>query len=346
MPHLGLAKGETLHVRYKKLGMCRGVVQLPGARSTAGEFSDGPADVTSLVDYQANLPVHAYLPLPTPSHALLAPPFLHPQHLIDNPPAPPPPHRGFPVRNTRYGMVHRLRDLHHSLHDSDLREWGCKDALSMLLTAAPNTVWIYSDGSFGRGGHAAAKVAFPDGPVYSLCQSSLRPTSVGAEFWGVLMALRWAHREFNASPVRILIDNQQVVNTIRGFLHGKPMNNDRNASWEVALRSFLTEHTPANLDVGWIKGHAGFLENILADHYDVWVAHALCFDRSLLPVPPLGTFARHGLPMLHTLRMHQFTAALDRHDLIGIQLPDVLTFTVKRRGLLDCRSSFVLELIT
>ena len=140
------------------------------------------------------------------------------------------------------------------------------------------------------------------------------------------MALRWAAREFPHRPVRILIDNQQVVDTASGPLRGTLLPNTRNASWEGALESFMLEHPHRDLDFAWIKGHAGFLGNVIANHYAGWASHALAYDRSLLPAPALGTLSCHGLPVLHTFRARTFTSTLDKDNHSNIKLPQSFDF--------------------
>ena len=64
----------------------------------------------------------------------------------------------------------------------------------------------------------------------------------------------------------------------------------------------------------WIKGHAGFLGNKIADHFSRWAAGCLHLHLRRFPPPPLGTFSARELPLLQKVRCSDFRHLLPRHS--------------------------------
>ena len=220
-----------------------------------------------------------------PSHFQLVPEFLRPQETIPEPPAPP--HNAHALGISQHGHLFVLQAQHY-LEKKSLDEWGCHDAAEALTrppTPGLQRVWLYSDGSSGESGHAAAVTAFlPDGTTRVLCLSSPQPSSLGSEFWGAVAAIRWIHRELSQYEVCLLIDNDQVVSTFQKcqVYRPSPFQDD---TWTVAVHSALL--LIANpLHIMWIKGHANFIGDEICDHFSKWAAHSLIFTPDVLPPPP------------------------------------------------------------
>ena len=172
-------------------------------------------------------------------------------------------------------------------------------------------MWLYSDGSFGESGHAAAVTAFlPDGTPRVLCLSSRHLSSLGSEFWGAVAAIRWIHRERSQYELCLLIDNEQVVSTLQKCQVYRPSPFQDN-TWTVAVHSALLLITNP-LHIMWIKGHANFIGNEICDHFSKWAAHSLIFTPDLPPPP--GTVAVHHLPVLHKFKARQFRHLLPQHS--------------------------------
>ena len=113
---------------------------------------------------------------------MLSPTFLRPQQLI--PDAPLPPHDGALLHTPIHGPLFLVR-VAHSLSEVDLTHWNCTAAATLTHASDADTVSVYSDGSSGNVGHAAAVTIFLLGDhTYVLVQTSPLPTSAGAEFWG------------------------------------------------------------------------------------------------------------------------------------------------------------------
>ena len=68
--------------------------------------------------------------------------------------------------------------------------------------------------------------------------SSPHPSSLGSEFWKVIAAIRWIHREFSQHEVSLLIDNDQVVSTLQKCQDSEP-NPFKDDTWTVAVHSAL-----------------------------------------------------------------------------------------------------------
>ena len=81
------------------------------------------------------------------------------------------------------------------LYEEDLKSWGCRGALSCLLSPpiqGKKCLWAYSESSLGADEHGSAIVLFhTDGWTTVLCLSSPHPSSLGAEKLGAAVAYRW-----------------------------------------------------------------------------------------------------------------------------------------------------------
>ena len=156
------------------------------------------------------MPYHAVMNYSRPSHFQLVPEFLRPKENIPEPPAPP--HKAHALGISQHGHLFALQAQHY-LEKKSLDEWGCHDAAEALTrppTPGLQRVWLYSDGSSGESGHAAAVAAFlPDRTTRVLCLSSPHPSSLGSEFWGAVAAIRWIHRELSQYEVCLLIDKNR-----------------------------------------------------------------------------------------------------------------------------------------
>ena len=226
---------------------------------------------------------HAVMDYSRPPHFQLVPEFLRPQETTPEPPAPP--HNAHALVISQHGHLFALQAQHY-LEKKSLDEWGCHDAAEALTrppTPGLQRVWLYSDGSPGESGHAAAVTAFlPDGTTRVLCLSSPHPCSLGSEFWGAVAAIRWIHRELSQYEVCLLIDNEQVVSTLQKcqVCRPSPFQDD---TWTVAVHSALLLITNP-LHIMWIKGHANFIGNEICDDFSKWAAHSLIFTPD--PPPP------------------------------------------------------------
>ena len=210
-----LTPGTQLTVRFKS-GQATGRVTEATSKWANVSFHDGVYLVDTHTSYTMRMPCHAVSDSSRPYHFQLVPEFLRPQETIPKPPAPP--HNAHALGISQHGHLFALQAQHY-LEKKSLDEWGCHDATEALTRQpAPGLqrVWLYSDGSSGESGHAAAVTAFlPDGTTRVLCLSSPHPSSLGSEFWGAVAAIRWIHRERSQYEVRLLIDNEQVVSTLR-----------------------------------------------------------------------------------------------------------------------------------
>ena len=90
------------------------------------------------------------------------------------------------------------------------------------------------------------------------------------------------------TPVAILGDNLDVVQAVNRAISNSPPGT------AFHLRTGHTGHClhippyplPHQIHVAWIKGHAHFMGNELADYFSKWAAQALTWRPSLLPPPP------------------------------------------------------------
>ena len=307
-----LTPGTQLTVRFKS-GQATGRVTEATSKWANASFHNGVYSVDTHTSYTMHMPCHAVMDYSRPSHFQLVPEFLRPQETIPEPPAPP--HNTHALGISQHGHLFALQAQHY-LEKKSLDEWGCHDAAEALTrppTPGLQRVWLYSDGSSGESGHAAAVTALlPDGTTRVLCLSSPHPSSLGSEFWGAVAAIRWIHRELSQYEVCLLIDNEQVVSTLQKcqVYRPSPFQDD---TWTVAVHSALLLITNP-LHIMWIKGHANFIGNEICDHFSKWAAHSLIFTPDLLPPPPLGSVAVHYLPVLHKFKVQQFRHLLPQHS--------------------------------
>ena len=281
-----LTPGTQLTVRFKSGQATRRVTEATSKWANVS-FHDGVYSVDTHTSYTMHMPCHAVMDYSRPSHFQLVPEFLRPQETIPEPPAPP--HNAHALGISQHVHLFALQAQHY-LEKRSLYEWGCHDAAEALTrppTPGLQRVWLYSDGSSGESGHAAAITAFlPDGTTRVLCLSSPHPSSLGSEFWGAVAAIRWIHRERSQYEVCLLIDNEQVVSTLQKCQVCRP-SPFRDNTWIVAVHSAL-RFTANPLHIMWIKGHANFIGNEICDHFSKWAAHSLIFTPDLLPPPPTG----------------------------------------------------------
>ena len=299
-----LQAGETLVVHYRKHGQCVGQVSSTSSKTATLLFHDKTATINNDTNWTSHFPVHTYHPCPYLPHKILSPTFLRPQQLI--PDALLPPHDGVLLDTTIHGSLFLL-PVAHSLSKVDLANWNCTAAAALTHASDADIVWVYSDGSSGNVGHAAAATIFlPGGHTCVLVQTSPLPTSASAEFWGACIALKLIRRLCPHHHIHLLIDNFQVAfRTERRLLWLARPNNFQVAdlinrviltppgdfyfpsgTWAAAFPSLLADGGKLNVHPTWIKGHVGFLGNEVSDHYANWGAFSLLFNRSLLPPPP------------------------------------------------------------
>ena len=295
-----LTPGTQLTVRFKS-GQATGTVTEATSKWANVSFHDGVYSVDTHTSYTMHMPCHAVMDYSRPSHFQLVPEFSRPQETIPEPPALP--HNAHALGISQHGHLFALQAQHY-LEKKSLDEWGCHDAAEALTrppTPGLQRVWLFSDGSFGESGHAAAVTAFlPDGTTRVLCLSSPHPSSLGSDFWGAVAAIRWIHRELSQYEVCLLIDNAQVVSTLQKcqVYRPSPFQDD---TWTVAVHNALLLITNP-LHIMWIKGHANFIGNEICDHFSEWAAPSLIFTPDILP-PPLGSLAVHHLPVLHKFKV-------------------------------------------
>ena len=201
---------------------------------------------------------------------LSTPPFFQP---TPDKPLLPPPHNGTLLSSSPDGYVYRVPLTPHALNQSDLLAWGCDDADVLRQRATATTLWVYLDGSAGRGGYgSAATIYLPTSGTLTLCLPSPFQSFGGAEFWAAIMFLRWAHDSLPHSEIFVLGDNKHVVDLFSPLAPPPPSpssTTDCTSSW--ALKSTLHD-LPGHirLRAAWIKGHAGFPGNECSDSYSKW----------------------------------------------------------------------------
>ena len=307
-----LTPGTQLTVRFKS-GQATGRVTEATSKWANVSFHDGVYSVDTHTSYTMHMPCHAVMDYSHPSHFQLVPEFLRPQETIPQPAAPP--HNAHALGISQHGHLFALQAQHY-LEKKSLDEWGrhvAAEALTRPPTPGLQRVWLYSDGSSGESGHAAAITAFlPDGTTRVLCLSSPHPSSLGSEFWGAVAAIRWINRELSQYEICLLIDNEQVVSTLQKCQVRRP-SPFQDDTWTVAVHSAVLLITNP-LHIMWIKGHANFIGNEICDHFSKWAAHSLIFTPDLLPPPPLGSVALHHLPVFHKFKVQQFRHLLPRHS--------------------------------
>ena len=179
-------------------------------------FHDAVSSVDTHTTYTMHMPCHAVMDYSRPSHLQLVPEFLRPQETIPEPPAPP--HNAHALGISQHGHLFALQAQHY-LEKKSLEQCGCHDAAEALtrpLAPGLQRPLLYSDGSSGESGHAAAVTAFlPNGTTRVLCLSPPHLFSLGSEFWGAVAAIRSSHRELSQYEVCLLIDNKEVVSTLQ-----------------------------------------------------------------------------------------------------------------------------------
>ena len=121
---------------------------------------------------------------------LQVPAFFSP---TDTKPLPPPPYGNTLLSSSPDALVYQLNVSPHSLCTGDLQAWECHTAHQLLRQESRQTIWVYADGSAGRGGYgSAATVYLPNGTTFVFCLPSPFQTSGGAELWAAMTAVRWA----------------------------------------------------------------------------------------------------------------------------------------------------------
>ena len=71
---------------------------------------------------------------------------------------------------------------------------------------------------------------------------------------------------------------------------------------------------PYLIHVAWIKGHAHFMGNELADYFSKWAAQALLWHPSLLPpLPPAGVVTSGGLALISKIPKHHTRSLFPTH---------------------------------
>ena len=167
--------------------------------------------------------------------------------------------------------------------------WGCIQAANLIAELPfDDTAWIYTDGSSGDGSHGSAFAIFWQQQCYVLCRSSPSPTSGGSEQWAMAMALAHFLNILPHTPVVILGDNLDTVEAVNRALSNPPparTSTYTQGTRDTAYTSLLAP-LPHLIHVAWIKGHAHFMGNELADYFSKWAAQALMWHPSLLPPPP------------------------------------------------------------
>ena len=310
-----LPVGCTITVKFKS-GPSTGTVLCTSPSWANVQFADGVFFISSDAHSTHHHPCHSFLNYSRPPHQLLIPTFLRPQETI--PRCPDPPHGATICSVTVHGHLLDLPGVCHRLYEEDSRIWGCWGALSGLLSPpieGEKRIWAYSNICSGAGGHGSAIFLFhPDGWTKVLCLSSPHPSSLGAEHWVAAAAYRWLSRELPDCDVILLMDNEQVVTTYQSIQASTRSPNPfcPGGTWTAAVHE-LVHRNPLSLRAEWIKGHAGFLGNEIADHFSRSAAACLHFDLSLLP-SPLQTFSARGLPLLHKVRCSNFRQLLPRHS--------------------------------
>ena len=334
-----LTPGTQLTVRFKS-GQATGRVTEATSKWANVLFHDGVYSVDTHTSYTMHMPCHAVMDYSRPSHFQLVPEFLRPQETIPEPPAPP--HTAHALGISQHGHLFALQAQHY-LGKKSLDEWGCHDAAQALTrppTPGLQRVWLYSDGSSGESGHAAAVTAFlPDGTTRVLCLSSPHPSSLGSEFWGAVAAIRWIHREFSLYEVCLLIDNEQVVSTLqRCQVYGpSPFQDD---TWTVAVHSALLLITNP-LHIMWIKGHGNFIGNEICDHFSKWAAHSLIFTPDPPPPPPHSVQGRYTTCLSSTsLRCSNYATCCRSIPIATWRSAPASACTIKLPGFRPCFSNW------
>ena len=177
-----LTPGTQLTVRFKS-GQATGRVTEATSKWAIVTFHDGVYSVDTHTSYTMHMPCQGVMDYSRPSHFQLVPEFLRPHKTIPELPARP--HNAHALGISQHDHLLALQAQHY-LEKKSLDEWGCP-AAAEARTRPPASglqpVWLYSDGSSGESGHAAAVTAFlPGGTTRVLCLSSPHPSSLDSEF--------------------------------------------------------------------------------------------------------------------------------------------------------------------
>ena len=325
--------GNRLKRTPQDLGFHLGTVTRVHTESATLQFSDGtthtikePGLRRNEKEYTFQNPAISVCPQLAGHHELLTPPLLHPQEYILKPP--PGPHGGVLLDSSLHGELYRLPDEPHSLDPDDLKGWGCKAALALLLTSSPGTTWVYLDVSAGALGYgSAATLFFPNGSRWVLCQTSPYQSSEGSEFWAAIMFLPWALASHPHLTFAVLGDNLHVFTVLSPSTPSDLHSRSPAGTWESSLQSIQASLRPGMIQRwGWIQGHAGFVGNEISDAYSKWAAHVMIWDPSLLPPPPIGCISRGPLPVIHKLTTTSIKHPLPCHRHENIHVPSSFHF--------------------
>ena len=247
------------------------------------------------------------------THYHLFPPFSSPQTRNRDTPFP---LQADLMNSTCEGHWFHLPNLRHVLNHEDLMGWGCIQAANLVAELPfDDTAWIYTDGSSGDGGHGSAFAIFWQQQCYVLCRWSPSPTSGGSEQWAMAMALAHLPNILPNTPVVILGDNLDTVEAVNRALSSPPPvrpSTYTQGTRDTAYTSLLAP-LPHLIHVAWIKGHAHFMGNELADHFSKWAAQALLWHPSLLPPPPAGVVTSGGLALISKIPKYHTRSLFPTH---------------------------------
>ena len=272
------------------------------------------ATITERSNFTFTPPNTPPLPPGDITHYHLFPPFSSPQ--TRNPDIPVPLQADL-MDSTCEGHWFHLPNLRHVLNHEDLMGWGCIQAANLVAELPfDDTAWIYTDGSSGDGGHGSAFAIFWQQQCYILCRSSPSPTSGGSEQWAMAMALAHLPNILPNTPVPILGDNLDTVEAVNRALSSPPPparpSTYTQGTRDAAYTSLLAP-LPHLIHVPWIKGHAHFMGNELADYFSKWAAQALLWHPSLLPPPPAGVVTSGGLALMSEIPKHHTRSLFPTH---------------------------------
>ena len=118
------------------------------------------------------------------------------------------------------------------------------------------------------------------------------------------------------TPVVILGDNLDTVEAVNRALSSPPRarpSTYTQGTRDTAYTSLLAP-LPHLIHVAWIKGHAHFMGNELADYFSKWAAQALLWHPSLLPPPPpAGVITSGGLALISKIPKHHTRSLFPTH---------------------------------